>query len=142
MANTSQSLIMDHQTPPPANQMDPDAAGAAELRNVVSAKFGVELPATVAFDYPTVSAMAAFLLAPRLSTPAVITYPAAVAVLASDTTLAPGLRMPADDGAAHSTVLIGLSSAMAASGTGPDGGCCFKYQSWFQQKSLAALRGS
>lgn len=40
-----------------------DSIGAVELRNSVSTKFGVELPATVAFDYPTIQDVARFLAA-------------------------------------------------------------------------------
>lgn len=40
-----------------------DSIGAVELRNAVATAFAVELPATVAFDYPTVSAMAGFVAA-------------------------------------------------------------------------------
>lgn len=38
-----------------------DSIGAVELRNAVTAKLGVELPATVTFDYPTVEALAGFI---------------------------------------------------------------------------------
>lgn len=37
-----------------------DSLAAVELRNAVASKFGVQLPATVTFDYPTVAALAAF----------------------------------------------------------------------------------
>ena len=37
-----------------------DSLAAIELKNAVTAKFGVSLPATVAFYYPTLSAMATF----------------------------------------------------------------------------------
>ena len=37
-----------------------DSLGAVDLRNAVAAEFGVDLPATAAFDYPTVAALAAF----------------------------------------------------------------------------------
>ena len=35
-----------------------DSLGAVELRNAISAVFSVDVPATVAFDYPTVAALA------------------------------------------------------------------------------------
>lgn len=37
-----------------------ESLAAVELRNAVAAQFGVQLPATVAFDYPTLSALADF----------------------------------------------------------------------------------
>ena len=40
-----------------------DSIGAVELRNAVSAIFGVELPATASFDYPTAQALAAHVAA-------------------------------------------------------------------------------
>ena len=38
-----------------------DSLGALELHGALSAKFGVELPATLTFDYSTVAALAAYL---------------------------------------------------------------------------------
>ena len=38
-----------------------DSLGAVELRNALSAKFGLELPATVTLDFPSVAALAAHL---------------------------------------------------------------------------------
>jgi hypothetical protein len=38
-----------------------DSIAAVELRNTVSAKFGVDLPATATFDYPTADALARFI---------------------------------------------------------------------------------
>ena len=40
-----------------------DSIGAVELRNAVSAKYGVELPATITFDYPNVGKLAQYLAA-------------------------------------------------------------------------------
>ena len=37
-----------------------DSIGAVEVRNAVASKFGVEVPATVTFDYPSVQALAGF----------------------------------------------------------------------------------
>lgn len=37
-----------------------DSLAAVELRNAAASKFGVQLPATVTFDYPTLASLAAF----------------------------------------------------------------------------------
>ena len=36
-------------------------AGAVELRNAVGARFGIDLPATVSFDYPSIDALAGYI---------------------------------------------------------------------------------
>ena len=38
-----------------------DSLGAVELRNALTSQFGIELPATVTLDYPTVAALADFI---------------------------------------------------------------------------------
>ncbi len=48
-----------------------DSIGAVELRNSVASKYGIDLPATISFDQPTVRALAdylAALLAPQRRT--------------------------------------------------------------------------
>lgn len=45
-----------------------DSLGSVELRNSLASQFGVELPATVTLDYPSISALASYiasLLAPQ-----------------------------------------------------------------------------
>ena len=39
-----------------------DSIGAVELRNAVSSFLGVDLPATVTFDYPSLQALAGYIL--------------------------------------------------------------------------------
>lgn len=39
-----------------------DSIGAVEVRNALASKYGVEVPATVTFDYPTAEALAGFVL--------------------------------------------------------------------------------
>ncbi len=40
-----------------------DSIGAVELRNSVASKYGIDLPATISFDQPTVRALAEYLAA-------------------------------------------------------------------------------
>ena len=39
-----------------------NASGAVELRNALTSHFGVELPATVTLDYPSISALAGYIV--------------------------------------------------------------------------------
>lgn len=38
-----------------------DSLGAVELRNTLETQFSLDLPATLTFDYPTISALAGYL---------------------------------------------------------------------------------
>ena len=52
-----------------------DSIGAVEVRNAVASKFGVELPATVTFDYPTVASMAGFIASKTAADDSQVTHP-------------------------------------------------------------------
>ena len=51
------------------------AAGAVELRNEVQRAVGMDLPGTLAFDYPTVAAITAFVLSKQAPRQAVAALP-------------------------------------------------------------------
>lgn len=57
--------LLGEAVPPdmPLMEAGLDSIGAVELRNAVGARFGVELPATASFDYPTAHALAAHVAA-------------------------------------------------------------------------------
>ena len=68
-----------------------DSLGAVELRNGVAAKFGISLPSTVAFDYPTPKALALYIwrqLAPAGQGPAAGQVVALALVLSKQRSLA------------------------------------------------------
>ena len=58
IAEQAIGTAVDPETPLMAAGLD--SLAAVELKNAVAAKFGVSLPATVAFDYPTLVAMSRF----------------------------------------------------------------------------------
>jgi hypothetical protein len=85
-------------------------AGLVEFRNAVQAGFGVELPATVTFDYPTPAALAGF-IASRVA-PAQQQQEFGAAGAAS---LVPAAqRLPAQQGS--TTEIVGWAASVASSG--------------------------
>ena len=89
------------------NERGGNFAGAVELRNAVTSKFKVDLPATVTFDYPTITALAGF-IASKLPTTG--KQSAAGSLLA----LEPSALSPAPQTSV--TEIVGISSTVAASG--------------------------
>ena len=86
------------------------AAGAVELRNSVMSKFGIDLPATVTFDYPSIAALVGYVVSrtgPRQAAarPKGLAGPLAAAALTAGV-----------GGRAAVTEVVGISSAVAASG--------------------------
>ena len=75
----------------------------------VSTQFDVELPATVTFDYPTIAALAAFIVSKA--------SPATSLVHPSTQLLSKSFILPSSS----STDLVGMSSALATSPTGDQG---------------------
>ena len=65
MAGLLGSEVSAHE---PLMEAGLDSIGAVELRNLVGARFGVDLPATVTFDHPSAAALAQYVartLAPK-----------------------------------------------------------------------------
>ena len=86
------------------------AAGAVELRNSVMSKFGIDLPATVTFDYPSIAALAGYVVS-RTGPRQAAARPKGLAgsLVAAALTAGSGRR-------ATITEVVGISSAVAASG--------------------------
>ena len=91
-----------------------DSIGAVELRNAVSAKFGVELAATASLDHPTAAALAAHIAA--------IMGPRRVAHgMAHARVSAWGGGQGRDAGRTGTTDIVGISSMLASAPTASEG---------------------
>eukprot|EP00887_Chlorella_sp_A99_P003341 scaffold26.g3341.t1 len=62
MIATAVTKVLGTEVAPDQPLMDAglDSLGSVELRNALSAEFGLDLPATLTFDYPTVTALVGF----------------------------------------------------------------------------------
>lgn len=92
--------LCGHQ--PATNHLLP-STGAVQLRNELSSSFGVELPPTVTFDYPTPAALARFIAGQAAGSPLhTVPAPEALAPSAASPPTAPEAS-PAAQAAAPST---------------------------------------
>ncbi len=66
-----------------------DSLGAVELRNAITLEFEVDIPATAAFDYPTISSLAAFIVSQLVPAGAVDLSTPQAAIAASQQLLEP-----------------------------------------------------
>ena len=90
-----------------------DSLGAVELRNSLSKQFGLELPATLTFDYPTTAAIAGF-IADSLAPAAEAEAAAAAHMAAAASEAGPGgALVPAGAGPAAALAVTGISMRLA-----------------------------
>ena len=103
------SVSMDQ----PLMEVGLDSLTAVELRNTVGNLFGTELPATVIFDYPSISALAGFIAA-RITPVPLMSQPSPYSV---DT----ALSIENNVCALHTTDVVGISAQYPGHTTGVDG---------------------
>lgn len=120
-------------------------AGSVELRNAVSARFGVELPATITFDYPTAEALAGF-LAERLAPAGQQAQQPrhAESEISSDAPLAPARLLDRWQQQDNKTEIIGWAASMASGGEPGTGEreCCRCVAVFACQSQLLVQPGS
>lgn len=88
-----------------------DSLGAVEFRNAISSAFAVQFPATAAFDYPTVAALAPYISAQLAPPP----DQAARFVMTTRDNLGPLLAPFSDQ---STTEVVGMACVYPGSGTG------------------------